>query len=989
MRLLSCVAAALILSCATAMAQEGSILGTVADDTKAMLPGATVTATSLATGRTLSAISNDRGEYRIPGVPAGRYKIQAELSGFSTVIVPDFELLVGQNRTVPFTLQVATLQESVTVTGEAPLVDTRSAAVTGNVDRRQMEELPLQGRNWMELSMMVKGITANHVDNQPGVRDRQFQLNLDGQEITQQVAGSGFGQPKFSREAIAEFQVITNLFDITMGRSQGIQVQAISRSGTNDLSGTVYGYFRDDKFNAEDFVAPAPAGSNSTGRVLPYSNQQAGVALGGPLIRDKMHYFLSYEYEREPNTILTTPIGFPAQNFSFDTKLVQTSFLGRGDYQMGNNNHFTVRGSYWDWDNPFTQVAGTEHPSQAAARSRKAINVAGNWSKVVSANVLQEVKIGYSHFDWKNLLAEQALASTPNYVFPGGINIGQRRNYPQEFFQNTYSFRYDLSLHKGSHDWKIGGEFLRWHDTGQWQLLSRGEFIFTSTPADLQARFPSSAWNDSSQWNLTGLDSTVQRYDQNFGDWTIDIPRPTYGVWLGDTWAVNNRLTLNYGVRYDLDWGAIAPPHVTTQVTFDPRGGNQYSDIAINAGDRLYDTDMRDTNNIAPRAGFTWNVTGNSDFVIRGGSGLYYSINDSNTTFSQQSFNGERIIVNSFPNDGQPGFIQDPTRGRTAEDFLSGRYPLPPQGPRVIAHDYRMPKTWQSIIGFQKELGEAMAVDADLTYWKAYNQGRQRDPNLFFNPVTGYNLNPSTAGRPDPKFGQIQWLESNGKADFAAIATSFTRRFRNNFQANAAYTVTLFMNDNTTNFQYQGNNPFRPDDEWARSTEFQRHTLRVNGIYRLPWDFSVAGAYLFGSGQYYQTSVALNPFGHTGTTRLNSGATPLVIPQSVPISSTNPKLVNVSDRFDGPSSIAPGEIAPRNALRGLPLHKVDLRFTKDVKLPGGMRATGIAEVFNLFNHANYGAYNTQIGSPTFGQPRQQALNAYLPRVWQFAFKFSF
>ncbi len=292
-RLLGLFAAALILSSAPVAAQEGSLLGTVTDDTKAVLPGVTLTASSLETGRTMTAVTNERGEYRIPGVPAGRYKIQAELGGFSTVIVPELELLVGQNRTVPFVLQVATLQESVTVTGEAPLVDTRSAAVTGNVDRRQMEELPLQGRNWMELSMMVKGITANHVDNQPGVRDRQFQLNLDGQEITQQVAGSGFGQPKFSREAIAEFQVITNLFDISMGRSQGIQVQAISRSGTNDTMGTVYGYFRDDRFIAKDFVA---------GRVLPYSNQQAGVAIGGPVVRDKMHYFLSVPGTSESRT---------------------------------------------------------------------------------------------------------------------------------------------------------------------------------------------------------------------------------------------------------------------------------------------------------------------------------------------------------------------------------------------------------------------------------------------------------------------------------------------------------------------------------------------------------------------------------------------------------------------------------------------------------------------------------------------------------------
>jgi len=979
-RLAGWVLAAFVFLPVGAYAQEGSLTGTASDDTKAILPGVTVTATSLETGRSFTAVTNDRGEFRMPGVPAGRYKIQADLSGFASAVVPDLELLVGQNRTIPFTMQVATLQESVTVTGVTPLVDTRSAAVSGNVDRRQMEELPVQGRNWMELSMMVKGITANAVDNQPGVRDRQFQLNLDGQEITQQVAGSGFGQPKFSREAIAEFQVVTNLFDITMGRSQGIQVQAISRSGTNDLAGTVYGFFRDDRFNAKDFVA---------GRVLPYANQQVGVALGGPIVRNQLHYFLSYEYEREPNTILTSPPAFTGQSFSFPTKLTQTSFLGRVDYQRGAGDHLSARASYWDWKNPFTQVSGTEHPSQAANRTRKAINVASTWAKVLSGTALQEVKFGYSHFDWRNQLAVPEMADFPNLVFPGGVNVGQRRNYPQEFFQNTYSIRYDLALHRGSHDFKIGGEFLRWHDTGQWQLLSRGEFIFTSTPPDLSARIPASAWNNPAQWNLSGLDGRVQRYDMNFGDWTIDIPRPTYGVWIGDTWAISNRLTVNYGVRYDLDWGAIAPPHVTTQVTFDPLGGVPDDDIAIRAGDRLYRNDMRDTNNFAPRGGFTWNVTGNSRLVIRGGSGLYYSINDSNTTFSQQSFNGERIVVNSFANDGQPGFLQDPLRGRTPEDFLSGRYPLPPQGPRVIAHDYQMPKTWQSVLGFQRELTEGMSVEADLTHWKAYHQGRQRDPNLFFDPATGYNRNPSTAGRPDPKFGQIQWLESNGRAEYAAIASGLTRRFRNNFQANVAYTLMFFMRDNTTGFQYQGNNPFEPDAEWARSTEFQRHTLRLNGIYRMRWGFTLAGAYLFGSGNYFATTVALNPFGHTGTTRLNSGTTVLAIPDSVAISPNNTDTIAVRNRFDGPAAIAPGEIAPRNALKGLPLHKVDLRISKDLALPGGMKVTGIAEVFNLFNHANYGAYNAQINSPTFGQPRQNALNAYLPRVLQFAFKLGF
>ncbi len=955
----------LIVSVAAALAQEASLAGAIVDGTKAVLPGATVTATVIDTGRVTTAVSDERGEYRLRGLAPGRYKVQAELSGFSTVVIPDIELLVGQNRSLPFAMQVASLSETLTVTGEAPLVDVSSTQVAGNVDRRQMEELPLQGRNWMELAMQVRGITANSVDNTPGVRDRQFQLNLDGQEITQQVAGSGFGQPKFSREAIAEFQVVTNLFDITQGRSLGIQVQAISRSGTNNYDGSVYGFFRDDKWNAKDFIA---------NRVLPYANRQIGAAFGGPVIKDKAHFFLSLERENEPNTILAAPAALPGQSFTFPTKLIQNSFLGRGDWQARPTDHFTVRASYWDWGNDFTQVAGTEHPSQAAARYRTAVNVVGSWAKVLNNTTLQEIKLGYTHFDWQNKLASTKLANTPNYVFPG-LTIGQRRNYPQEFFQNTISVRYDLSKTWGRHDSKIGGEFLRWHDTGSWELLSRGEFIFNSIPADIGRRIPFDAWDDPSRWDLTGLDSTIQRFDQNFGDWTIDIPRPTWAVWFGDTWRMSDSFTVNYGVRWDADWGALDPPHITTQAKFNPAGGaSQYSDIDLQGGDLLYPNNLRDIGSVAPRGGFTWNIGGNGTWVIRGGSGLYYSIPDSNTTFSIQSFNGERILVNSFPNDGRPGFLADPTRGVTQADIVAGRVPLPAQGPRVIAHDYQMPSTWQSIIGFQGQLGPRLGIEADLTHWKGYNFARQRDPNLFFNPATGYNRNPAQ-GRPDPAYGQIQWLESSGHADYAAISSGITRRYANNWQAGMTYTYMLFAHDDTTNFQYQGNNPFDPDADWARSTEFQRHTLRFNGIWKLPYDLSVSGAYLFGSGNYYATTYAANPFGGTGTNRY----------VTVPIT-VNPVAL---DRFDGKASYLIGEVVPRNALKGLPLHRIDLRVSKDIKLPGGMKLTGIAEVFNLTNHKNYGAYNAQVNSTTFGDPRQNLSNAFQPRVMQLAAKFSF
>ena len=492
-------AAAIVLFAASAFAQEASIFGAVTDQTKGALPGATITATSLATGRLFTDVSDERGDYRLRGLAPGRYKVQAELSGFATIVVPDVEVLVGQNRPVPFAMQVATLSETLTVTGESPLVDITSTQVSGNVDRRQMEELPLQGRNWMELAMQVKGITANAVDNNPGVRDRAFQLNLDGQEITQQVAGGGFGQPRFSREAIAEFQVVTNLFDVTQGRSLGIQVQAISRSGTNNLDGSVYGYFRDDNLNEQDFIA---------NRVLPYSNQQIGGAVGGPIIRDKLHYFLSYERENEPNTIIAASAALgPTATWSFPTKLVQNSFLGRGDWQLRQGDHITSRVVVLGLGQPVhpgvghrTSVAGRRSIAQGVQRLEhlgQRVERLDDPGSARSTTATSTGRTGWRCRSWPTLRT----TCSPS------LTVGQRRNYPQEFYQNTWSVRYDLTTSKGAHDLKFGAEYLRWHDTGSWQLLSRGEFIFTSTPADILRRFPVDAWNDPTRWDVTGLDS--------------------------------------------------------------------------------------------------------------------------------------------------------------------------------------------------------------------------------------------------------------------------------------------------------------------------------------------------------------------------------------------------------------------------------------------------------------------------------------------------
>jgi Carboxypeptidase regulatory-like domain len=977
----SSVFLAFFLVATVARAQDASVIGTVTDETKSVLPGATVTATNLETGRQTSSVTDERGSYRLLRMPPGKYKVQAELQGFSSVVFPQVELLVGQNATVPFVLKIASVSETLTITAESPLVDVASSQVAGNVDRRQMEQMPLQGRNWMELSKLVKGITANDVTNTPGVgSDDMFQLNLDGQQITQKIAGSGFGQPRFSREAIAEFQIITNMFDITQGRSAGIQVQAISKSGTNTHSGSFYGFFRDDSLNAADAVAK---------KVLPYANQQIGGTFGGPIIKDKLHFFASYEYEREPGTFFSSPSTLPGQTFTVPYKNGQKSFLARVDDQLSANNRLSFRGSRWTWSNPF--VLGTNgHPSNSSVQTKAATNILGSWSHInPSSNKVHEIKVGYNNFDWTNA-PQPSMVGYPQYDFPG-LTLGAPYNFPQHPVQNNFESRYDLNWHKNTHDIKIGAEYIYVKHTGDWYIQTIGRYTMSAVPNNLASLIPVDAALDPSRWNISGLSPFVSRADINYSynGWEdiIDSPRPTYAIWFGDNWRVSNQLTVNYGVRWDADPNTASAKNVkTNSIPINP--GYSYGEYVAGGADYGYKTGIHDWKDIAPRVGFTYNVGGKNDFVIRGGSGLYFASPVSNVTFSPGVYSN--LITATFPNDGRADFISNPTNGISGDAFLNGTAPLPAQSPRVIVDSFLNPYTWQSSIGFQKQLNAVTGIEADLTHYDEYRDTRSIDANLTYNAATGYNSLVS-AGRPNKAYGQVLAFTSDGRKDQTQVSMGLTRRLQKKFQAGLTYTVMVDMHDNGT-LGYTNptaNNPFDYlDGEYARSTEFQRNTIRAWTLYQMPWGISTSVSYFYGSGNRFAASIAATPYGKTGTNRLNASATGGASPTiTVPAA--------VAERFNGPAVITSGMVIPRNALEGLPLHKVDLRLTKDFKIHGSLKASLIGEVFNLFNHANYGSYNTSL-SPTnaattalFGSPAQNTNNAYVPRTGQLAFRVAF
>jgi len=965
-----------------AIAQDtAQFIGTVTDESKAVLPGAAVSATEVSTGRPYQAVTDERGEYRITNVAAGRYRVQVELSGFATVLYPDVNVLVGQNATLNFSMKLATVQETVTVTTQAPLVDTTSAAVGGNVDRQQMANMPLAGRNWLELSMLVKGVTANDVTpNAPGVgTPDQFQLNLDGQQITSRIGTVGYGaQPKLSRDAVAEFQIITNVFDITQGRSLGLQVNAITKSGSNRYSGSAYGYFRDAKMTAADFVS---------GTVLPYSDQQVGGSLGGPIVHDKLLFFGSYEYERNPFDIFSQPPQLVGQTYHILDKQKTNLGLARADWQVGQQDHITLRWNGHDFKDPFGSLSGTTHPSQATDTNLRSQNILGSWSRVVSNTMVTEVRVGMNrvYFGYRNLpqfgcaqFVESSCGQginnfletgrVPLFIFPGGLQIGPRGNQTNLFYQRNPSARGDITWNRGSHNLKIGGEYIWHNELGEWHQTDRGNFQMSSIPANIVQLFP--VWDDPKTWNYAGLQSSALSFQQGFHrTWEVPLAHTMWGVWIGDTWRASPRLTLNYGLRWDLDYGIFSPANITPKpiVINDGRTTRDYGPTIPNY----------DYTNVAPRAGFAWDVSGNGALVIRGGSGLYFSQTANNGTDNLSLYNN--MISGQWFNRGQADFMTNPRGGVTNEQMLACnvpadcKVPLPAQTGTAFAPGYKNDFTWQTSFGVGHQLAANTSLDIDVVQFRWYNSRTITDPNVFYDPATGYNKSPAVFGRPNPAYANILYYESTGYRNYIAMPTALTRRMTNKLQLGVNYTLMFLYKDTAgaNNGGSSNNNFDAVDGEYAVSREFQRHTLRSYAIYQLPWRVSVSGSYFYGSGNPYSAVIGSVPFGIPGNNRFNNLA-PIAIPSAV------------ADRWDGPTTICTGCVIPRNALWGDPLHKVDVRVSKEVPLGGTTKVSLMAEVFNLFNHANYGSYVTQVNNARFGLPVANTGNGYAPRRAQLA-----
>ena len=943
-------------------AQDATVLGTVMDSTDAVLPGVTVTALNTDNGSTAFGVTDVSGNYRLSLRP-GVYTITAELPGFEPEVREAVELQISSTATLEFRLRLAGVAETITVTGEAPLVDTTTSRIGGIIDRRQVEELPVNGRNFVDLTMLAPGSRSNHVSESATPRNvsgGDSQLNIDGQQVTQMTCcQDSFGNPRYSKDSIAEFEVVTSRFDASQGHTGGAQVNAITKSGTNRFTGSAAGYFRHDSFNAKDHIVD---------RVLPYKDTQISLTLGGPLMQDKLHFFAHYERESEPQTkIFSTGYhAFDKEDVLSDIWLYTTGI--RFDYQINPQMRAMLKGHRYYRDLPVFQAGGGRDALSVSNSSVKnSDSIFGTLTQTFGARAVNEFRGGYiSYFSgtWAYVEKEKF---QDDWFYPGapsismrGLRMGGPSNLPQRWWDVTYQVRDDLTMlfsKGGRHELKVGGEYMHTAINLIWMQVYRGSLTATkgTVPANVEQIFPSQY--DWHTWDLNQLGPNTHYWQQSVGDFFVYGPADIWSAWAQDNWSVTPNLTLNLGLRYEYAPNQLNEDAVISPFHPEPRSAEKLD--------------------FMPRLGMAYNVN-EGRTVFRGGFGKYIVMNDKRPQWGTDISISTRVP--SAPNDGRADFASNPYNGPrpTFNEIINSGMIAEPNtwfnDPNV-----KLGYSWQSTAGVQHQLNDTMSFEADYVWQGSRRELNYRNMNLTYD-ANGVNYPwPQQEHRPFPSWGRVRTIYSDQEADYHALQMAFTKRFADNWQMNATYSLSGTYDMTPCPIEGLPNNPLMVRGSGQRvenCPEFmggsrglavtdQRHRATATGIWSMPLGFQLSGVYFFGSGARFSTLYGGDP------TQTGYGW-----------SGQSARLQNLTTM----------KLAPRNGFVGNPLHRVDLRIMKRVGIGGDRRIDGIFEIFNALNHKNFGAYSTTIEARNYGNPaamRGVTPAAYLPRMLQLGFRFQF
>jgi hypothetical protein len=946
-------------------AQQTGVTGVITDAQGGVVPGAKVEVKQTG-GSSYVATTNKVGVFIVPNLSAAEYTVSASAPGFSTV-QKKFLLLVGQLATIDLSLPVA-----------------------GNVTPVEVQDIPVNGRNYVELSALVPGIKSNSFGETPAASGQssnagdaetgKFQITLDGLQYSQDSVGSSFGQPHISQDAISQFQIITNRFDATSGRSAGIYVNVQSKTGTNSIHGGAFIYARNSFFNSADpIIKYSRLHFGSTANPVPdFADQQYGGTFGGPIRKDKLWYFGSYEGEHSPNTatISTYVTNGVGSLYTHPVITKKNDYLGRMDFSPSAKNHFFLRGDGYNSNISF--VAQGADPSQAYSSAVSASGYVFDWNRNINDHLVNDIHTGFHYFQFENL---PYFANNSIVLTLPAVTVGEPYNEPEIFSQYTQQYRDDLLWSKGKHTVRVGGEYLFTHHGGTFPQYLRGGLTTcsstqTASPALYNTFFPNGTL-DPTTWNYAAINAYCnggEIFTQAFGQYGITINRNIIGTWAQDDWKILPRLTLNLGIRYDNDLGAYNTGYVPTAGLLTPN--------------------TNPNANFAPRLGFSYDPAGDGKTSIRGGAGLYYADQVANAVIDEELYSSTSRALQatlSGTNLNLPAPFTGQTPTSNPQNYVSS--------PQPILRGAKTPYALQGSFGIARELGWKTTLTADGVFQRVYDDYIALSGNLLQNPASPeQNLNPTAAinattygsrvcGNGGITLDTLNTGSLSTDAPGGGVAKQvcnqlFGGSVRNfstqpgagviaeglnvgikhamtgGFTGALAYTWGHVKNSTGGAFAYP-NKPFISgiQQEWANGTDDQRHTLTLNGEYKWKYGLSLSGLYHFGSGLAFATTSGSSVNGYSGSTRTFAASTTPIAAGGTCTTTPCVTIYAPTSKVHYDSAYGYWIIA-RDGFRGTPYNRFDARLQESFKIYERLHAIVALEAFNLTNHANFGNFAT-------------------------------
>jgi hypothetical protein len=957
---------------AAAQQTTGSIAGRVIDDQGAAISDATVAARSIGTGFARSVSSDESGLYRLAGLPVGTYEVSAERTGLTRFEREDIVVNIARTTDVDIVLRVAPLTETITVTASQPVVSITSSTLGEVVETVRIENLPLNGRQFANLAATVPGVGLGvHSDATKGAQytpqinggnGRNVNYVVDGGDNNDDTVG-GLLQ-LFPLEAIQEFNVMTQRFDAEHGRG-GAVITVVTKSGTNDLTGSWFTFARNDAFNARTF-------SEQMNRIAKqdYRRYQLGGSLGGPIVDDRVHFFAAYERTQQNTTQVVNTLGlFPADEGIFDVPFRENLFTAKATATATPAHYLALR--YARDANSQMVGAGLRAARSAWATSFNtfdSVNANHNW--VVRGSSLNEFVFQYSRF--VNDVPDTAAG--PHLRFPNNVTAGTSPLSNQGVEQTKWQLRNDYSWTTTAggglgHQFKAGASWI--HEPHLLVKVGQGTSgIFTLGGNDLNAPVTSIL--------VIG------------GNTEFTVPLDSYGLFVQDTWRAASRLTLNLGVRWDYVDGI--PFDQSRNPNFQALQAAGRAGRFVGTALEEFGSEMRgDKDNFQPRLGFVYDLRGTGREVVRGGWGVYGDFAYTNANVLTAAIDavggsGPVFVANAPAGvrrpDGQLFRVSDPLSTIALHNQVDPS--KPPLAGEVVSPRLEQPFTHQTTLGWAREIDPATSVSLD------YVRAVGRDLNLRLRPnaiVDGRRFLGDLAVQPNSI--NFRTAISKGSSRYDALIAAVRRRYSRGLDLHASYTLANATSDVGTaydeivqNLVQDVTNPFAPVQDGPSTRTDARHRVTFTAIVDAPWGIRVSPIFFYRSSLPVHTfeGLDLNRDGNVNDKTARAY-----------------RFVGMDDQ--GRANVEEvGECETVNCSRRAPFSQLDLRVSRVFAFGGGLRLEAIAEVFNLLNAKNpFIPLTTQRLSATgvplasFMQPIAFAGDVHQPeqRVGQIGFRVTF